>query len=303
MIKHRNKRIAQHPLVSECIKNKDLFAASAGDVFIGWGYKGSGLWARKVATSRKADYCLLEDGFIRSLFPGYKLGLPYSIVLDTSGIYYDASGDSDLIKFLNSGEVSGEQWSVDLEKADVRLALERVRSSGVSKYNCHLDQRRSFEEGVLVVDQTAGDAAIKYSGMDPSDFNRMLEDAIRENPNITIYVKAHPDHQYRKKHSCFDERLLEHESVRILPSDMPTSEALRFCETVYVGSSLLGMEALIHEKRVYTYGWNFYAGWGLTEDRAGSPKPPRNREITLEKLFEASYLRYTQYFDPDTFLG
>ena len=43
---------------------------------------------------------------------------------------------------------------------------------------------------------------------------------------------------------------------------------------VYVGTSLMGMEALIHNCQIIAYGWNFYTGWGLTTDRSTHPAPP-----------------------------
>ena len=283
--------IHSHPLIVALKRKGEI-----QDEKIGWGYKASG---QRAINSGK-DFIVFEDGFIRSLFPGYQQGMPFSIVTDKAGIYYDAKGESDLIKFLNGQTLSADRWNNQISKNFTKFALERIQKSGVSKYNCYLNRKREKESGILVVDQTAGDASIQYSGMSSADFDRMLHDAINENPDSPIYVKAHPDHEYRQKHSCFTPGLLDNKNITILPRDMPSAEALSFCHSVYVGSSLLGMEGLIHSRKVITYGWNFYSGWGLTEDRASSTKPPREKAITLEHLFEAAYLRYTQYFDPDT---
>jgi len=285
------RSIRSHPIVSRLIQTGHF-----EDNEIGWGYKKSGLRAKKSNTA----FTLLEDGFVRSLFPGYNYGTPYSLVMDSSGIYYDASGQSDLIYFLNSQKVRGEHWLKEIKPLEVSTALKRIRNVGISKYNCHLVTDITFQDGVLVVDQTAGDAAISYSGMDSNDFNRMLQDALDEYPESPIYVKTHPDHHYRQKHSCFSSNLLEHDRITILPNDISAADTFKFCHTVYVGSSLIGMEALIHNLKVITYSWTFYSGWGLTTDRCKSSKPERSREITIEELFEASYLRYTHYFDPDT---
>ena len=286
------RKLYKHPLIQAYgYKGRGSSAQVTG-----WGYRASGKSALK-----GKDTLLFEDGFIRSMFPGFGRGMPFSLVSDTSGIYFDGRGHSDLIRFLNGESLTDSQWSKEISLEYTESALRRVRSSGVSKYNCYLDQKRSFEEGVLVVDQTAGDVAITYSGMKQGDFDLMLQNALDENPDSRVYVKTHPDHQYRKKHSCFSSKLVENKRITILPSDMPSAEAFYFCHTVYVGSSLLGMEGLIHGKKVITYGWNFYAGWGLTEDRGRAPKAPRSKPIALERLFEAAYLRYTHYFDPDTF--
>ena len=62
----------------------------------------------------------------------------------------------------------------------------------------------------------------------------------------------------------------------------------------------MGMEALIHGCEVVTYGWNFYAGWGLTTDRGREPLPPRARQHSVIELFQACYIDYAHYYDPDT---
>jgi len=155
-------------------------------------------------------------------------------------------------------------WKNPFSDAEVDEILAQFRNSGISKYNCHLSQNPSLPKGVLVVDQTRGDAL------------------------------------YRKKKSCFDPNLFEHPRVSILPNGLSLTDTLKIAKKVYVATSLLGMEALIHKLPVITYGWNFYAGWGLTEDRAVTPRPPRKTSLTLEQLFHAVYLRYTHYFHPDS---
>lgn len=285
------RTILTHPIVSRLARQGDL-----ANLTIGWGYKRSGIRAKNSGK----PFLIFEDGFIRSLFPGYKHGLPFSLISDSTGIYFDYSNDSDLSLYLNGEVIVGEQWQKTISKEYTLHALERVRKTGISKYNCHLNKNRTFKLGILVVDQTSGDTAIAHSGMRPENFDRMLQDAIDEHPESTIYVKTHPDHEYRKKHSCFSNTLLKHPSVSILPADMPANEAFKFCHTVYVGSSLLGMEALIHKRQVISYSWTFYTGWGLTTDRCSAKKPKRNKTLRLEELFEAAYLRYTRYFDPDT---
>ena len=62
-----------------------------------------------------------------------------------------------------------------------------------------------------------------------------------------------------------------------------------------VASSQMGMEALIHGKRVMTFGQPFYAGWGLTNDLA---PPQRNRRLSLDELTAAALILYPRYIDP-----
>ena len=293
------RKLFQHPLVREY-----LMSESSSDLnhdSVGWGYKPSGRSAMKNANQESQQLVLFEDAFIRSMFPGYLQASPYGIIVDQSGIYYDSDGKSDLIKFLNGHSLKQAHWEKEISESEVIQVINRIRDSGVSKYNCYPPTtKHDLQKGILVVDQTKGDAAIQYAGMQASDFDRMLEDALNESDGAPVYIKTHPDHQYRKKHSCFKVSLLSHKQVHILPNNISTLDALSCCERVYVGTSLLGMEALIHSKKVITYGWSFYAGWGLTEDRSESPQPIREKPVSLHKLFEAAYMRYSHYYDPDT---
>ena len=275
------KSIHFHPLVRAY---RDKLKLS---VKCGWGYRPSGL--RAMASG--GEYLLYEDAPVRSLKPGYG-GEIYGITVDSQGAMFDASGNSDLINKL--------QHDISVDEQTYSL-IERFISSGASKYNWSLTRGASdHEPGVLLVDQAKGDSALRYSGINENDFTRLFEDALDDNPDDIIYIKTHPNNKYRKKKSCFTKEQLAHPRVRILPEDISPADCFRICKSVYVGSSLLGMEALLHGCEVITYGWNFYAGWGLTKDRGREPFPPRSREHTLEELFQAAYIDYAHYYAPDT---
>ncbi|MGB2011230.1 MAG: capsular polysaccharide biosynthesis protein [Akkermansiaceae bacterium] len=275
------KSIHRHPLVSIHHKKLSPF------VKYGWGYRPSGLKAKKSG----GQYALYEDPSVRSLKPGYG-GAVYGITFDSRGVMFDASGESDLIDAL--------QGDIEVEAATPAI-MERYRALGISKYNWSLPSDvSSFEEGVLIIDQSRGDASIKYGGLDYSDFIRMFDDALAENPNSPIYIKTHPDRAFRRKKSCFSGKQLSHPRVQILPADLSPADCFKLCKKVYVGTSLMGMEALIHGCEVVTYGWNSYAGWGLTTDRGREPLPPRARQHSLIELFQAAYINYSHYYDPNT---
>ena len=275
------KHPCNHPLVN--IHHKKL----SSSVKYGWGYRPSGLRAKKSG----GKYVLFEDAPVRSLKPGYG-GAVYGITCDSRGVMFDASGESDLIDAL--------QGEIEVEAATPAI-MERYRALGISKYNWSIPADvSSYDEGVLVIDQSRADASIKYGGLDASDFNRMFDGALEENPDSPIYIKTHPDRAFRRKKSCFSEKQLSHPRVQILPADLSPADCFKFCNKVYVGTSLMGMEALIHGCEVITYGWNFYAGWGLTTDRGREPLPPRARQHSLIELFQATYINYSHYYDPDT---
>ena len=57
---------------------------------VGWGHKPTADKARDYAAKHDLPYIALEDGFLRSLDLGCKGAQPLSLVVDHTGIYYDA---------------------------------------------------------------------------------------------------------------------------------------------------------------------------------------------------------------------
>lgn len=290
-------KVWQHPLLAGIVRRLEIENEESS---VGWGYRPSGRSAMRDALRDGRKLLLLEDGFVRSLRPGTKTS--YSLVADSSGIYYDCRGESDLITALNSGSIAG--WMREGDTTDVSGLMARFREHGISKYNWYPGEfngaRLPERSGVLVVDQTRGDTSLEYGGMCENDFDRMIRDALDEHPGEPVYVRSHPDHRYRGKHSCFSPWVFEDSRITLLPPDLSPAQCFSFCREVYVGTSLMGMEGLIHGCKVKAYGWNFHTGWGLTEDRGTPCGVRREREIDLPELFRAAYLQYTHYFDPDT---
>jgi capsular polysaccharide export protein len=246
---------------------------------------------------------LIEDAFVRSLRPGSG-GPVYGLLADSCGIHYDASGNSDLLKALNSGESTGWMRKSLWENENPDALMQQFRESGASKYNwfpgeCRKDPLPETP-GILVVDQTRGDMSLRHGGLAEANFAQMLQAALDECKGQPVYLRAHPDHLFRSKRTCFPKHLLSDKRIRLLSPDLSPAQCFSFCHTVMVGSSLMGMEALIHGAKVITYGAPFYAGWGLTEDRGLPNAAKRERRLDLTSLFEFAYLRYCHYFDPDT---
>jgi capsule polysaccharide export protein KpsC/LpsZ len=61
------------------------------------------------ADAQRIPLWRMEDGFIRSSGLGSDLLAPLSLVLDKTGIYYDASRPSDLENLLNASNLSERQ--------------------------------------------------------------------------------------------------------------------------------------------------------------------------------------------------
>lgn len=79
---------------------------------------------------------------------------------------------------------------------------------------------------------------------------------------------------------------------------MPIAPLLSQMDEVHTLTSLTGFEALLRGLSVTCWGQPFYAGWGLTEDRA--PVARRVRRLTLDALVAGALLLYPRYQDPVT---
>ncbi|MDQ6437593.1 capsular polysaccharide biosynthesis protein [Mesorhizobium sp. LHD-90] len=262
------------------------------DQIAGWGRKPTSLKARRAAVAAGLPFLCLEDGFLRSVGSGGEEP-PLSIVVDDTGIYYDATTPSALERLIAAP-------LTDSQIARTRRLMAAWRTGRVSKYNKTRDYSGLLPERfVLVVDQTFNDDSIRCGLADVSSFQRMLEAAIRENPDCTVLVKTHPDALARRRKGHFDlKRIAGLPRVEILSADCHAASILEKAEAVYTVTSQMGFEALIWGKPVRCFGVPFYAGWGLTQDEARTPE--RRRGASLEQLVHAALVAYPRYIDPET---
>lgn len=263
------------------------------DVFIGWGRKKSGLKAIELAKKHNAKFLLLEDGFLRSLNLGIDNSPSFSIVKDDVGIYYDATAPSKLENILNTYEFSTEE----LEQA--KKVIELIKKEKLSKYNNNLCIPKELfganEERVLIITQVANDASLKFGLADGFSTQDIINDAIKENPNAKIYIKIHPDVLSGKKQSDFDVQDLPNNCVVIKENYNPI-ELLSYFKKVYTKTSGMGFEALMLGCECVCYGVPFYAGWSLTQDKQACKR--RLKKRSLEEVFYATYILYSEYFNP-----
>ncbi|HEC1753943.1 TPA: capsular polysaccharide biosynthesis protein [Campylobacter lari] len=263
------------------------------DIFVGWGKKKSGLKALELAKKYKVKFLLLEDGFLRSLNLGVENSPSFSIVKDDVGIYYDATVPSKLENILNIYEFSSEE----LEQA--KKSIELIKKEKLSKYNNNLCIPKELfstnEERVLIITQVANDASLKFGLADNFSTQDIINDAIKENPNAKIYIKIHPDVLSGKKQSDFDVQDLPNNCVVIKENYNPI-ELLSYFKKVYTKTSGMGFEALMLGCECVCYGMPFYAGWGLTQDKLECKR--RLKKRTLEEIFYAAYILYSEYFNP-----
>jgi capsular polysaccharide export protein len=79
---------------------------------------------------------------------------------------------------------------------------------------------------------------------------------------------------------------------------LPPIRLIREAAAVYAVTSLIGFEALLHDRPVHCFGMPFYAGWGLTHDRL--PAPHRRGAARVEDLAHAALVVVPRYAHPDT---
>lgn len=257
-----------------------------------WGRRSTARRAWQFAQTHGIDrFLCLEDGFLRSVYPGAK-SPTCSLVVDDVGIYYDATGPSRLEAMI------AMPLSVAEEGRAQRL-IGQWRAAGISKYNYAPDPASAPDQPyALLIDQTANDASISYGQADAESFRRMLDSAMHQYPACQVVVKEHPEVKLGRKLGYLG-ALLDtgaYPGVQRLQDDVHVAPLLRRATAVFVVTSQVGFEALLHGRPVHTFGMPFYAGWGLTHDAL--PAPARRTAASVEQLTFAALVRYTRYILP-----
>ena len=271
---------------------------SKNAIFYGWGRKPSGQQAVELASKFKGKFKLLEDGFIRSVGLGVEGAKLLSVVEDDFGIYYDATQPSQLEHILATSEFSTKII------CEARWCIDFIISNHICKYNNAPDittaQVQKYElqnnSNILIIAQTHGDASLEYGLANQFSTLDMINAAINENPNSNILLKIHPDVLSGKKKSDIDIANLPSQ-IKIISENINPISLLKHITKVYTKTSAMGFEALMCGCECVCFGVPFYAGWGLSDDRAQIPSR-RNKKLSLEQLFAGAYLLYAKYIDP-----
>lgn len=296
-----SKGILELPLIDRFLDAQvclaPRFLKPRGTVAVaGWGTRRSGIRARFYSWLWNLPALYLEDGFLRSVFPG-RDSQPYALVKDREGIYYDATRRSSLETLLNS-----DRDILNGIEEDVKRAKALILDHRLSKYNHAPDLapgllRSEDRKRVLVIDQTAGDSSVKKGLADQGTFRRMLKAALDENPGATVYVKTHPEVSLGRKSGYLSDIQTAGDVVMLREAVNPVSLVMEM-NRVYVVTSTMGFEALLAGKPVTCFGLPWYAGWGATDDRKSCGR--RTKKRSIEELFAAAYFHYPIYLNPRT---
>jgi len=261
------------------------------DLIAVWGHSPYARRGEAMAEKTGSALVRIEDAYLRSLFPGRKGAPPVGLFVDHRGAHFDSAQPSDLEVLLAEHPLDD---SAMLNRA--RGAIERIKEAHLSKYTAFEADAPCPDPGyVLVIDQTKGDASVKYGRADSNTFREMLYYAQEENPGARILIKTHPETQQGYREGYFKPEVA---SERITFFSDPVSPWALFegATKVYTVSSQMGFEAIFAGHKPIIFGQPFYAGWGLSDDRM--PVQRRQRNLTRAQLFTASMMLYPKWYDP-----
>lgn len=223
--------------------------------------------------------------------PAYKKALGF--IFDDMGYYFDSRIPSRLETLLNN-ECNLEQEQIE----EAQVLIRDIVGNRITKYNKYVSSKPSvngLKDGmVLVVDQKRNDASVLLGAANNGTFDRMLEAALLENSERGVYVKPHPDNLFEAGGNHYKQGM----GYKIIGNDVSVIDAIDHADVIYTVSSQVGFEALLRGKKVVVFGLPFYAGWGLTDDRAILPR--RKRKITIEELFYRACVDLSVYIDPSS---
>lgn len=271
---------------------------------LGWGDKPSAAVPRRFGARHGVPFVAAEDGFLRSVGNHRIKPPPLSLVLDDLGIYYRAAEPSRLERLILAAPTAPAAMRAEGERARARVVAEKL-----TKYNTIGDPGAATPAGggrpigILLVDQVFGDQSVRGGLASAETFEAMVAAALAERPAAEIAVKVHPDVLAGRARGYLLDAARRHGLALEADTGNPF-DLLARVERVFTVSSQLGFEALLAGRRVTCFGVPFYAGWGLTEDRAGAAGgralARRGVARSLADLFTAAYVAYPRYADPVT---
>ena len=243
----------------------------------------------KTATDRGLAVLRVEDGFLRSVGLGADLIDPISWVVDRSGMYYDATGPSDLERLLATG-----QWT-DTALQRAGGLRRRLVEEAITKYNLSgaaWQRPKRARRVVLVVGQVESDASIRFGAPGLSRNLDLLKAVRTAEPEAFVVYKPHPDVVAGLCSAGEGEPQAE-AFCDVVLTDGAMQPLFEQVDAVHVLTSLAGFEALLRGVEVHCWGLPFYAGWGLTTDQLSCDR--RGRALPLEALVHAALIEYPRY--------
>ena len=267
--------------------------------FVIWGVGESPDFVR-YAIANNIQITRVEDGFFGLAGFGVKRMLPYSLVFDDKGMYFDSSVPSSLENILSSYDFSED--SILLERAS--FCIRKINEFGLSKYNLahstsyNAKKSADGKRRILVLGQVEDGMSVLYGSARIKTNAALVEIALQENPDAEIFYRPHPDHYAKRRSEPSNVDALLTKIAYVIPPSVSLQDSFLYVDRVYTMTSLAGFEALMRGIPVTVFGAPFYSGWGLTDDRQSLAR--RKRTLSLQEVFAGAYLLYATYRDPET---
>ena len=259
------------------------------EALLAWGRRPSARRVERLGLHWGLPVWHLEDGLLRSLGKG-RQHPPLALLVDDLGVHFDATRPSRLEQRI--------QQPLTQAQADrARRLRDLWCAQRLSKLNPARESPAPAEPFVLVVDQSAGDCSIGLGQAGPESFRRMLQEALRDQPDCLVVVKVHPDVIRGRARGHFRRQDLQHPRIRLCADGLHPAALLEQAQAVYVVTSQMGFEALLWGRTVHCFGMPFYAGWGLTVDRLPAPAR-RGASVPLAAVVHAALVEGTRCVDP-----
>lgn len=265
---------------------------------LGFGRAKTGLLAKQLAQALHADFRLVEYGLISAMSLPSEKKFNFSLILDDCGIFYDTTVPSQIENML----LRDDDILQPAMLQQSRKLMDTIVGNNITKYNNSgdielLTERKNHR--ILVIDQTAGDNSIVYGQCETYSFRDMLLTAL-DQPNSDVILKIHPETAAGAKNGNLTsiQDLLDRPNLKVIGQQCNIVSLIKQVDEVYVMTSGVGLEALMIGKPVSCFGVPFYSGWGLTNDRVPVPNP--RRQLSVESLFAATFLKYNLFYHPET---
>ncbi|MFG5130826.1 capsular polysaccharide biosynthesis protein [Campylobacter lari] len=254
------------------------------------------IWGKKydkflLAKDFNNEIFLVEDGFLRSVFLGSDLTRPFSLIVDSKGLYVDPSKPSDLEDILQN-HIFDESL-----KQRAKKLISTITQNKFSKYNGLKHEKLNFNTSkkiILIPAQVEDDASMILGGSG-YDTLKLLQNVRKANENAFIVFKPHPDVLSGNRKGLKDKSIVLKYCDEII-ENVSIDSAINACDEVHTITSTSGFDALLRGKKVVVYGKPFYAGWGLTSDLHEIPR--RTRVLSLEELVAGVLILYPRYIHP-----
>lgn len=267
-------------------------------LFVSWGTKLP-QYASRYARRNSIALRFVEDGFLRSFHPGALHTRPYSLAVDAQAPYYDTRNATDLQNIIDKTAKSG----LTVEgSARAAAGITLIRAASLTKYYSLKIDNESWKppaargrKVVLVVGQVEDDAAIRLGYSGKFSNLEVVKQAVKEYPDSCVLYRPHPDTFYNGRKSRHEKQIAR--LCTVVEPAVALQAIFPHVEHVYVGTSLVGLEAALWGLQVTAIGLPFYGSNGQIRNLQ---RGRMNASLDVPALFHAVYIDYPTYVHPDS---